>query len=470
MGRKIGVKMIFAIAVTLMMICFQIALPVPQAYAAPDLTKWIIGGVECKDVANCHVSVTAGTSINDLQQHAEDTLPVVTYGGYTYFDSFVGKTGVTWAPTSGIRNEIRHAVWNPTYDNGDGTYGAYVQTTYEDSPANVTISEDDVVIQVIGNGWTSGMYTFHKIKLLSPTKLSAFTIGGTDCSSLSGVQITADRTAWATALTQTGAELKVADFSTFQGLTATPHGGAGVCIAKLYRNGTYVTDITNNSPKSILDYTKGDSHPWPKISNPENAQQIWYTTNATQTFQANDVILMRWYDGPVHQFYKVTLKQAVTGVTLDKDTLTLNPGGSDTLTAAVLPVNAANQNVTWNSSDTNVATVANGVVTAVAGGTATITVTTEDGGFTDTCNVTVNVPVTGVTLDKETMTLTAGGATGTLTATVAPADATDKSVNWGSSDTSVATVANGVVTPVAAGSATITVTTVDGGYTDTCAV
>jgi len=86
------------------------------------------------------------------------------------------------------------------------------------------------------------------------------------------------------------------------------------------------------------------------------------------------------------------------------------------------------------------------------------------------CIPTVPVAVTGVTLDQATMTLTAGGATGTLVATVAPATATDKSVTWSSSALAVATVANGVVTPLTAGTTTITVTTVDGSLTATCAV
>jgi len=86
------------------------------------------------------------------------------------------------------------------------------------------------------------------------------------------------------------------------------------------------------------------------------------------------------------------------------------------------------------------------------------------------CLPTTPVAVTGVTLDQVTMTLTAGGATGTLVATVAPATATNKSVNWSSSAPVVATVANGVVTPLTVGTTTITVTTVDGGLTATCAV
>ena len=79
----------------------------------------------------------------------------------------------------------------------------------------------------------------------------------------------------------------------------------------------------------------------------------------------------------------------VSGVTLDKTTATITEGDKLTLTATVLPTNAANKNVTWTSSDPTVATVENGVVTAIGGGTTTITVTTEDGGKTATCDIFV---------------------------------------------------------------------------------
>ncbi len=82
---------------------------------------------------------------------------------------------------------------------------------------------------------------------------------------------------------------------------------------------------------------------------------------------------------------------SVTGVTLDQTTLNLPIGGTATLTATVAPANAANKNVTWSSNETGVATVTNnGTLTAVSNGTATITVTTEDGEFTAICEVTVN--------------------------------------------------------------------------------
>lgn len=83
----------------------------------------------------------------------------------------------------------------------------------------------------------------------------------------------------------------------------------------------------------------------------------------------------------------------VTGVTMNQAALPLNVGDTGQLTANIAPANASNQTVNWSSSDATVATVdANGLVTAVAAGTATITATTADGGFTDTCTVTVTAP------------------------------------------------------------------------------
>ena len=164
----------------------------------------------------------------------------------------------------------------------------------------------------------------------------------------------------------------------------------------------------------------------------------------------------------------------VTGVSLDRTSASLNVGGTVTLTATVSPSDATNKDVTWSSSNPSVATVENGVVTAVGDGTATITVTTVDGSYTATCEVTVTedtIEVTGVTLDKSEMTLYTDGRTGELNATVSPSNATNKNVTWKSSDPSVATVdENGVVAPVSAGTATITVTTVDGSHTATCTV
>ena len=161
----------------------------------------------------------------------------------------------------------------------------------------------------------------------------------------------------------------------------------------------------------------------------------------------------------------------VESVSLDKANLELTEGETAQLTATVLPDNATNKNVTWSTSNASIATVdANGEVTAVSAGTATITATAD--GKSATCTVTVTaatVPVTGVTLNKTSTSLYVGD-TETLTATVEPSDATNKTVTWTSSNPSVATVENGVVTAVGAGTATITVTTEDGTKTATCTV
>ncbi len=172
----------------------------------------------------------------------------------------------------------------------------------------------------------------------------------------------------------------------------------------------------------------------------------------------------------------VTVKNpviSVTGVSLNKTQATIDVGKTVELTATVTPSNATNKTVTWESSDTSIATVSNsGVVTGVKAGTATITVRTVDGNKTATCNVTVKTPivqVTGVSLNKSTTSVEVGHNT-TLIATVTPSNATNKNVTWTSSDESVATVSNGIVTGVKAGTATITVRTVDGNKTATCMV
>ena len=189
------------------------------------------------------------------------------------------------------------------------------------------------------------------------------------------------------------------------------------------------------------------------------------------------IITVTTEDGAKTATCKVTVNAPqtvpVTGVTLDKAELTLEKGSTGTLEAKVEPSDATNKNVTWSSSNSEVATVDNGVVTAVSAGEAIITVTTEDGAKTATCKVTVNapqtVPVTGVTLDKAELTLEKG-STGTLKATVAPQNATNNTVTWSSSNPEFATVANGTVTAVSAGTATITVTTADGNHKATCTV
>ena len=165
--------------------------------------------------------------------------------------------------------------------------------------------------------------------------------------------------------------------------------------------------------------------------------------------------------------------QMATGVSLNNTSATLNTGQTLQLTATVTPSTAMNKNVTWKSSNTNVATVSSsGLVTAKAPGSATITVTTADGSNKSaTCTITVIQLATGVSLNKTSATLNTG-QTLQLTATVTPSNTSNKNVTWKSSNTTVATVSSsGLVTAKALGSATITVTTADGSNKSaTCAL
>ena len=164
----------------------------------------------------------------------------------------------------------------------------------------------------------------------------------------------------------------------------------------------------------------------------------------------------------------------VTGISVNPTSLTFTVGDApQTITATITPNDATNQAVTWTSSNPAVATVVDGVVTPVGEGTATITATAVDGNLQATCAVTVNpeaVLVTGISVNPTTIAFTMGDAPQTVTATITPNNATNQAVNWTSSNPAVATVVNGVVTPVGIGSATITATTVDGGHEATCVV
>ena len=159
----------------------------------------------------------------------------------------------------------------------------------------------------------------------------------------------------------------------------------------------------------------------------------------------------------------------VTSVTISSSAETITKGSTYTLTATVMPNDATDKSVTWSTSDATVATVSDGVVTAVGCGEATITVTTTDGGYTAQCEVSVEKHVTSVDLDTYVLTLNSGG-TRQLVETVSPSDACNKSVTWSTSDATVATVTNGLVSGVTTGSATVTVTTVDGNFSKSCAI
>ncbi len=178
-------------------------------------------------------------------------------------------------------------------------------------------------------------------------------------------------------------------------------------------------------------------------------------------------------NAPVFEYLteETTEEIPCTGLTLEPDILSFSGSGQQTIVATALPADTTDS-VTWLSSDKNVATVSNGIVTAVGNGDCTITATC--GSQSASCSVNVSgistvVSVTGVTLDKATANVDAG-STVILTATIEPSNASNQNISWSSDNETVATVENGTVTGVSAGTATIGVMTEDGGYSAVCNV
>ena len=247
-----------------------------------------------------------------------------------------------------------------------------------------------------------------------------------------------------------------------------------------------VTGVTIS--QTTLELTEGDNQTLTVEvlpSNADNKTVSWTSSQAAIASVQNGVvtahkagsatIIVTTADGGKIATCEVSVKEkiySVQSVSLDKSEIDLTEGDEAALTATINPSNATNKNVTWSSSNTEVATVTEGKVSAIKIGKATITVTTADGNKTASCEITVKekvYSVESVSLDKSEIDLTEGDEAA-LTATINPSNATNKNVTWSSSNTSVATVADGKIVAVKAGNATITVKTEDGGKTAICKV
>ena len=202
--------------------------------------------------------------------------------------------------------------------------------------------------------------------------------------------------------------------------------------------------------------------------NAENKSVVWSSSDeAVVTVEegvltavaAGDAVITADCDGVTDEC-TVTVNEKdieVESVELNKTEAELVVGETLRLEATVLPEEASGLTVTWSSSASEIVSVDDeGNVTALSEGKATITA--EAGGVTATCDVTVSsasIPVESVTVSEESIEIKIG-ETFTLTATVLPENAEDKTVTWSSSDNAIATVSDdGVVTGVAVGSATI---------------
>lgn len=173
-------------------------------------------------------------------------------------------------------------------------------------------------------------------------------------------------------------------------------------------------------------------------------------------------------------------KIAIESIKLDKSSITLKIGDSERLYATVLPSEASDKTIIWSSADSNIATVTDGVITAVNIGETTVIATSKDGRVSSECIISVipeeipvipeEIPVTSVSLDRTTLEMEIGDEV-RLNVSISPENATNKDVKWSSSDDSVVTVSKyGLVTAMQKGTATIYITTDDNAMTAECSV
>ena len=242
----------------------------------------------------------------------------------------------------------------------------------------------------------------------------------------------------------------------------------GIIIALAIKgdDGPYTITFDTDGGTLVEEQTvnKGD-----KVEEPEeptklgNEFQGWYNGKNKYDFNSkvkSDITLKAKWEN--------TNTADTEGVELDQNEVALLPGDNIPLIVTVLPLDAKDQSVKWESSDPEKVTVDEyGNIKAIAIGSSTITVTTNEGGFTAKCRVVVSnsvIKVTGVDVKEDTLEI-GSGKSERIKAIIEPSNATNTGLIWKSEDESIATVSStGLVTGVKKGSTTIVVTTKDGGY------
>lgn len=257
---------------------------------------------------------------------------------------------------------------------------------------------------------------------------------------------------------------------------------------------TVVCKVTTNDPRGIVrvqfpswseERGQGDlASDWPtngKYKSTKNGDYYSFRVKASNYYNAQGLYITHIYafdkggqvaGVPAPEAY-VREHIRMTDLSVSPAYATIKPGATLSLKTAIKPANAEDKLVVWSSSNTKVAKVSwdKGVVTAVSSGTATISGIANDGsGKRVSCEVKVYQQPTGVKLSSSAKTLSIGQSH-TLSAVVVPTTASNKNLEWRSSNTKVATVnSKGKITAHKNGKTTITCTTVDGGKVIKCKV
>lgn len=328
----------------------------------------------------------------------------------------------------------------------------------QSASCEVTVSQDVIPVASVGLDRTSvTLEEKQRTQLIATVSPGDATDKTVTWSTSDPSVATVDQEGWVTAVKEGSATI-----------TAKAGAQSAKCSVTVQNKVIHVTSVSIN--KSSLQLTKGQSETLTATVSPSDATDktvTWSSSDATIASVTKDGKVTGLKGGSVTVTAKageksaecsVTVTVPVEDVSLDRTSVTLEEKQTTTLVATVSPSDATDKTVSWSSSDSDVATVdQNGKVTAVKEGVATVKA--EAGGKSATCSVTVSkavVPVSSISLDVSRLDLVIGGAA-TLTATVAPDDATDKTVTWSSTDATVVSVdQKGKVTALKGGTATIT--------------
>ena len=258
------------------------------------------------------------------------------------------------------------------------------------------------------------------------------------------------------------------EFSVSQSWSASVITTTPTSQAVTYTGGSFSLDFSVSNPREGVTVTAASQNDWITDVTVSTDKVSYNVSENNSGIARVGKVRLSYGDYATKDFTVNQSGKPVQSLSLNKSTLALLSGKSETLVATVEPSDAPLQ---WTSDNVLVAAVSqSGLVSAIGNGTATITVSAEN-GKTSSCTVTVTTAVSGITLNKTALSL-AEGAQEQLTATISPSTASDKTVSWSSSNTSVATVdQSGNVTAVSKGITTITATANDGsGKIASCSV
>ncbi|MBR1629177.1 MAG: Ig-like domain-containing protein [Lachnospiraceae bacterium] len=338
--------------------------------------------------------------------------------------------------------------------SGSNSNAATLSATNQTIPGKILVGSDSsAVIKLVNSKWngsTSGDITAHRSGV------------GTISTSIGEVKVSLDEdSVWTLTDNSTVASISGEGSVNYGSYTLTVNGTT-YSASNPYSGIGSGTDSGNSGSDDTNTNTDNDDT---NAGNDDSNDDGEDDTTDNEDNNGDDENAGDDVDGEDEEIY-------VTEISLNKTSASVVKNKTLQLSATVEPSDATDSSVTWESSNSSIATVSqSGLVTAKAKGSATITATANDrSGESAACKITVTVPVTKVALDK-TKASVAANKTLQLKATVSPSDATNSKVAWTSSNKSVATVsASGLVSPKAAGTTTITVMTKDGSKTAKCTV